>query len=69
MSRAKTSSRWTSPSVPDLLPDQLETELGQQLGNAPASLALLLNLSERRVSERLPCPGKDLLGEAGHIDF
>src|SRR5262249_40200861 len=59
-------------SWPHLLPDRLETELSQQLRNPRVALALLdldLNLPKRWVSERLPCPDKDLRGEAGRVDF
>jgi hypothetical protein len=69
-SRANIKSRWSSH--PHAAPGQLESERRQQFGDTPAAFVLPglnLNLSERRIGERLPCPGKDLLGEAGHIDL
>jgi len=45
---------------------------GQELGNAPATFVLSrlnLNLSKRRICERLRCAGKDVLCEARHVDL
>ena len=45
---------------------------GQELGNAPATFVLSrlnLNLSKRRICERLRGAGKDLLCEARHVDL
>jgi hypothetical protein len=54
------------PVAPHAGAHQFETQRGQELGDAPATFVLSrlnLNLSKRRICERLRCAGKDLLCE------
>jgi len=60
------------PVAPHAGAHQFKTQRGQELGDAPATFVLSrlnLNLSKRRICERLRCAGKDLLCEARHVDL